>query len=149
MPLKRLKKRAQFDQAMGGRVLTRSKNFVLHHCDQTHAYGSPVAGQEDPSQNFATVQHGLAGFGTLTPKRWAKSSVRRNAIRRIFFELVRQQLSATNQKTPTGVFVLRLNRGFDPNLYSSAVSETFKIEVHAQLLLLLAPSFNPTPCKPY
>ena len=68
----------------------------------------------------------------MTPKRWARRAVTRNAIRR--------QIHAIGQafepRLPCAAHVVRLRAGFDRKVYTSAWSEPLRQQVRAELLQL-------------
>ena len=73
-------------------------------------------------------------IGALVPKRWAKRSVTRNAIRR--------QVYAVGHDAASGLacaaYVVRLRSGFDRRQFVSASSDALKLAVRVELQTLFA-----------
>jgi ribonuclease P protein component len=77
---------------------------------------------------------GTPWWGALVPKRWAKRSVTRHAIRRQVYALA----SLVQGPYPAAVWVVRLRRSFDPRTFISASSAALKAAVRAELAQLFA-----------
>ena len=75
-------------------------------------------------------------LGPLVPKRWAKRSVTRHAIKRQIYA-VASEFNAQLQALPPAAYVVRLRAGFDRKQFISATSEPLKRAVRAELLQLL------------
>lgn len=69
----------------------------------------------------------------MTPKRWAKRAVTRNAIKRQIYTVARDFES----HLPGGAWVVRLRSGFDKSQYPSASSVALKEAVRSELVVLL------------
>jgi ribonuclease P protein component len=80
-------------------------------------------------------------MGALIPKRWAKRSVTRNAIKRQIYTVS----AATS--LPSAAHVVRLRCGFDRKQFVSASSDALKAAVRGELLQLFerAAHFRPGP----
>jgi ribonuclease P protein component len=78
-------------------------------------------------------------LGAMTPKRWARRAVTRNAIRRQIYavgENLDHPLSA-------GAHLVRLRSDFAPAQFPSACSDALKRAVRAELLQLFARGERP------
>ena len=73
-------------------------------------------------------------LGAMTPKRWARRAVTRNAIRRQVYALGGEWASAL----PPGAHVVRLRAGFDRKQFPSASSPALKQAVRMELQQLFA-----------
>lgn len=72
---------------------------------------------------------GQAWLGAMTPKRWARRAVTRNAIRRQVYAVGQGYFS----RLPCAAHVVRLRAGFDRRQYPSAWSEPLRLQVRAEL----------------
>ena len=71
--------------------------------------------------------------GAMTPKRWAKRAVTRNAIKRQIYAVS----ARFQQQLPKAAHVVRLRAGFDRKQFISASSEVLKSAVRAEIEQLL------------
>jgi ribonuclease P protein component len=163
--LLRLKNRAQFEAVLAERVLVRSAHFALHRhplegqrvteaahraplTDNAPAMQTaPILPESAPAPSTRPPGPPLfapAGLwlGAMVPKRWAKRSVTRHAIKRQIYELGRALLPASDQ----AAYVLRLRAGFSRELFRSSSSEPLKQAVRAELQDLM--SRLPRPARP-
>lgn len=72
-------------------------------------------------------------LGAMTPKRWAKRAVTRNAIKRQIYNVARDFES----QLPSGAWVVRLRSGFEKSKFHSASSTVLKDAVRSELVALL------------
>ena len=72
-------------------------------------------------------------MGAMTPKRWAKRAVTRNAIKRQIYTVSASLTSPSAQ----AAFLVRLRREFSRKDYTSATSTALKEAVRAELLDLM------------
>lgn len=68
-------------------------------------------------------------LGAMVPKRWAKQSVTRNAIKRQIYSMSREFESAL----PVAAHLVRLRAGFSRSQFSSASSDLLKSVVRMEL----------------
>ena len=122
--MQRFKTRPQFQAALAGNVIAKTSHFALHRAETTPSAidAKPLL---FPSRDV--------WVGAMTPKRWAKRAVTRNAIKRQIYTV---SASLTSQ-FPTAAFLVRLRREFSRNDDVSASSEALKEAVRTQLLVLL------------
>ena len=85
-----------------------------------------------PSLEQALFGLGQSWLGAMTPKRWARRAVTRNAIRRQVYA-VGQGYGAC---LPCAAHVVRLRAGFDRQKFPSAWSEPLRQQVRAELVQL-------------
>ena len=148
MVMQRLKTRAQFQAAMSGGVTARTAHFALHRlvlesaqaaADIPTGPGSlpPVQGPQAlfavPGQAYPQVW-----IGPLVPKRWAKRSVTRHAIKRQVYAVAEASADALDALPAKAAYVVRLRAGFDRKHFISACSDTLKAAVRAELQQLFA-----------
>jgi ribonuclease P protein component len=146
--LLRLKTRAQFQAVLSQRVIAKTEHFALHR----HPVGGVGAGVALLPPSPATAPGGAADspdlqeralfassglwLGAMVPKRWAKSSVTRHAIRRQIYELGTAMLAADDP----AAYLVRLRAGFSRQQFFSSSSQPLKQAVRAELQALLARS---------
>ena len=70
--------------------------------------------------------------GVITPKRWARRAVTRNAIRRQIYATG----DAAQHALPAGMYLVRLRAMFAPAQFPSATSTALRRAVRAELLAL-------------
>jgi len=127
--MRHLQSRAQFQAVMACGILVRSAHFALHWraasaCAQDAAFAAPAAGGA------------LADLllGPLVPKRWARRSVTRHAIRRQIYAAAQTHEAGL----PSGACVVRLRAAFERRVFISASSDALKRAVRAELQQLFA-----------
>lgn len=138
--MQRLKTRPQFQAALAGPTVARTAHFALHQL-----LLSPEESQDCMSATHAGIAHersatdqGLfagpvqAWLGAMTPKRWARRAVTRNAIRRQVYAF---GVDFAGQ-LPCAAHVVRLRAGFDRQRFPSAWSQPLRQLVRAELLEL-------------
>ncbi len=125
--MQRLKTRPQFQAVLAGKTLARTAHFALH----CYALDSapPVL-----ATTASTALFPVSGvwLGAMVPKRWAKRSVTRNAIKRQIYT-VSDECEAT---LASCAHVVRLRSGFDRAHFVSATSEALKSAVRTELMCL-------------
>ena len=141
--MQRLKTRAQFQAAMSGGVVSRTAHFALHRLVLEGAQAAAEPPSSGPG-SLPSVQGPQALFavpgqpeltvwlGPLVPKRWAKRSVTRHAIKRQIYA-VGQAYASQLQGLPKAAYVVRLKSGFDPKQFVSACSEPLKAAVRKEM----------------
>ena len=75
----------------------------------------------------------------MTPKRWAKRAVTRNAIKRQIYTVS----ASLSSYFPQAAFLVRLRREFSRKDYPSATSTALKEDVRSELLVLLQAALAP------
>lgn len=144
--MQRLKTRPQFQATMSGGVVSRTAHFALHRLQLEAGQtlkdtslpgpGGLPSGQTPPALFVVPgCTEPQCWLGTLVPKRWAKRSVTRHAIKRQVYA-VSTEFSAQLQALPPAAYVVRLRAGFDRQQFVSATSEVLKQAVRAELLQL-------------
>jgi ribonuclease P protein component len=161
--LQRLKTWAQFQAVLAGATIAKSEHFALHRntidakspekagADTELGYCLPCT---DPKNQLREglprraetreTLHRPAGvrllfptqdlwLGAMVPKRWAKRSATRNAIKRQIYAV-----SANfSPKHKEAAFVVRLRRDFSRQAFPSASSDFLKQAVRKELQALL------------
>jgi ribonuclease P protein component len=113
--------KTQFDAAMnpakGAKVLGKTQHFCLHA-------GLSI------EQQYSSA----ALVGVVLPKRWAKSAVRRNLLRRAIYQQAQglPQLQSLPD-THTALVVVRLTCGFAQTAFRSARSKVLQQAVNVEL----------------
>ena len=146
--MQRLNTRAQFQAAMSGGVISRTAHFALHRLVLESAESAATITSTGPG-SLPTAQGPQALFavpgqpypqcwlGPLVPKRWAKRSVTRHAVKRQVYA-VAQDFAPQFERLPKAAFVVRLRAGFDHKQFVSATSDVLKAAVRAELQQLYA-----------
>ena len=108
--MQRLRCRSQFERLLATPVVVRTSHFALHH----------RAGKA-----------GVLCVGVITPKRWARRAVTRNAIRRQIYAT-----GAAQRALPAGMYLVRQRAMFAPAHFPSASSPALRRAVREELLAL-------------
>ena len=109
MVLKRLRSREQFQAVLSGKVVSKSHHFALHHlCLDT----------QQTDDRTCLFPHSLVYVGAMTPKRWAKSAVTRNAIKRQVYSMC----DSLKTESANSAFLVRLKQQFSRVDFISAAS---------------------------
>ena len=108
--MQRLRCRSQFERLLATPAAARTPHFALH-CG---------AGDAD-----------VLCVGAMTPKRWARRAVTRNAIRRQIYAT-----GAAQRALPAGMYLVRLRAMFAPAHFPSASSPALRRAVRAELMAL-------------
>ena len=135
--MRRLKTRAQFQAVLAGTVVARTPHFVLHRLPLPPLTGDQRTGDllfADPD----------VWVGAMLPKRWAKRSVTRHAIKRQIYH--RPEWSA--QAFALHAHVVRLRSSFSTKTFPSAWSEPLRLAVREELALLMRRAQSPAPVHP-
>ena len=151
----RLKTRAQFQAVLASRAIAKSEHFALHR-QPLHSRGStqPVAQlRASVSKNLVAVpQTGITSsfsdstetqatlfsrsdlwVGVMVPKRWAKRSVTRHAIKRQIYGLANLLLPQES-----AAYLVRLRADFSRQQFPSGSSDALKQAVRTELMGLMA-----------
>jgi len=142
--VQRLKTWPQFQAALAGGTVARTAHFALHKlrlpCGSETLLQpfAPDSGSA-PSLEQALFGLGQSWLGAMTPKRWARRAVTRNAIRRQVYA-VGQGYGAC---LPCAAHVVRLRAGFDRQKFPSAASDALRAAARAELAQLLDRAMAP------
>ena len=139
--MQRLKTRPQFQATMSAGTIARTSHFALHRMGLV-AMPKDVAadpqtgpGSQDPQALFGIgAVRDQAWLGAMVPKRWAKRSVTRHAIKRQIYAVGVEHEAALQ----CAAYVVRLRSGFDRKQFVSATSEQLKAAVRQELQQLFA-----------
>ena len=156
--MQRLQTRPQFQATMSGGTISRTTHFALHRLVLTESDVAKDAAPTGPgallSEQAPKALFVVPGchvpqvwLGPLVPKRWAKRSVTRHAIKRQIYA-VASEFNAQLQALPPAAYVVRLRAGFDRKQFISATSEPLKRAVRAELLQLLQHATRRKSAKP-
>ena len=133
--MQRLQTRDQFQAVLAGRILAKTGHFALHRAaldvtDVTTTQ-SCISAMPLAAPLFAVRD---VWMGALVPKRWARHAVRRNAIKRQIYAV-----SADYQASfEVAAHVVRVRAAFDPQRFTSAVSDALKVQVRQELHALFS-----------
>lgn len=135
---------------MAGGIYSRTAHFALHRLEltassaalQQHVVLAEAEGRSCKQQLcplFILPGHHIPQIwlGPLVPKRWARRSVTRHAIRRQIYAVGLDFLPQL-QELPMAAYVVRLRAGFNRQYFVSAVSDELKRTVRAELQQLFA-----------
>jgi ribonuclease P protein component len=130
--VQRLQTRPQFQAVLGGLLIAKTEHFALHRSGLTEI--AEPAGHGLSPRRAVLFPVDDVWLGAMTPKRWARRAVTRNAIKRQIYSV-----SADFQHLyPRAAFVVRLRREFSRRLFISASSDALKAAVRDELSALLA-----------
>jgi len=155
--LLRFKNRAQFQAVLEARAIARSEHFALHRLELAdRALASPFSDMAPAAQSPTLITGSAMSLGVpasplspkapalfapvglwlgaMVPKRWAKRSVTRHAIKRQIQE-VAQQCLPLDQKA---AYLVRLRATYSREQFHSSSSMALKQAVRAELLTLMA-----------
>ncbi|ARU03318.1 hypothetical protein CCO03_00200 [Comamonas serinivorans] len=135
--MRRLKTRAQFQAVLAGQVVARTPHFVLHRL----TLGSASTEALEPGPAALLFPTPDAWVGAMLPKRWAKRSVTRHAIKRQIYHRPEWALAAFDGHA----HVVRLRSGFSTKAFPSAWSEPLRLAVRQELAQLLQRVSGATP----
>ena len=131
----RLQTRAQFQVVLAERVIAKSEHFAVHR----HALpAEQPSGDALPRPLFSPP--GL-WLGAMVPKRWARRSVTRHAIKRQIYAVAHDMLPIQDR----AVYLVRLRSAFARQQFFSSSSDALKQAVRAELVALMARLAAPTP----
>ena len=125
MRVRHLRTRAQFQALLGTTAVARTAHFALHRW-------RPTALPATPDGDALFQPSDAVWLGAMTPKRWARRAVTRNAIRRQIYA-VGENLTPALQ---AGAHLVRLRSAFAPARFPSAASDALKRAVRDELLQL-------------
>lgn len=131
--VQRLKTREQFQAVMAAGTVSRTPHFALHRC-ALDAQAAEVSSRLSRAVSAPLRLTPGVWVGALIPKRWAKRSVTRNAIKRQIYAVSQACL----RDLPRAAHVVRLRTGFDRKQFVSASSDALKSAVRDELQQLFA-----------
>ena len=155
--MQRLQTRPQFQATMSGGTISRTPHFALHRLVLTEADvvkdaeptgpGVPLA-ERAPQALFVVPgrKEPCLWLGPLVPKRWAKRSVTRHAIKRQIYA-VASEFEEQFAALPPAAYVVRLRAGFERKQFISATSDVLKQAVRAELVQLMTHATRRKPAK--
>lgn len=121
-----------FRRILASRPCARTAHFVLHHAAKLSKHaGSDLS--TPPSPTSSTAVDESPRLGLVLPKRLARHAVTRNLLKR----QARAIFLARSPRCP-GDWVIRLNRAFDRQQFSSASSAALHAAVGEEIRELLA-----------
>lgn len=126
--MQRLKSRPQFQAILGGALVAKTSHFAMHRLEL-----GPTASTASSEILHALFPVKAIWLGAMTPKRWAKRAVTRNAIKRQIYTVS----ASLTTPIPQAAFLIRLRREFSRKDYDSASSIALKQAVRAELLVLM------------
>ena len=150
----RLKTRAQFQAVLASRAIAKSEHFALHRHPLDEGASQPDARARESAANTAvsvplssatstrpdSVRPQAALFsppdlwiGAMVPKRWAKRSVTRHAIKRQIYGVADLLLPQEQ-----AAYLVRLRSGFSRQQFLSSSSDVLKQAVRTELMGLMA-----------
>ncbi|GGH65112.1 hypothetical protein GCM10010975_32590 [Comamonas phosphati] len=139
--MQRLKTRPQFQATMSAGTIARTPHFALHRMVLAPDAGAVVAnsmtgpGSQDPQALFGIgAVRRQAWLGAMVPKRWARHSVTRHAIKRQIYAVAGEHEAALQCAS----HVVRLRSGFDRKQFVSATSDALKAAVRSELQQLFS-----------
>ena len=133
--VQRLKTREQFQAVMAGGTVSRTLHFALHR--RSLDMQTTDMGADTPASVLQLTPD--VWMGALIPKRWAKRSVTRNAIKRQIYAV------SAALRLPAAAHVVRLRAGFDRKQFVSASSDALKTAARGELQQLFE---RATPFQP-
>jgi ribonuclease P protein component len=122
--MQRLKTRPQFQAVLAGLLVAKTQHFAIHRVELD------AGGLSDSPALFPVRATWL---GAMTPKRWAKRAVTRNAIKRQIYTVS----ASLTKPIPQAAFLVRLRREFSRKDFPSATSTALKEAVRTELLVLM------------
>lgn len=150
--MQRLKTRPQFQATMAGGVVAKTAHFALHRlvpavaASTAHPGPGALPDGQGPQALFAVPgrPEPQTWLGALIPKRWAKRSVTRHALKRQVYAVG----DAYADQLPVASYVVRLRAGFDRKQFLSATSDVLKQAARAELQQLFATGVRRKPGGP-
>lgn len=128
--MRHLRTRAQFQHLLRSAAVARTTHFALHRASCITDAPATATSAVPPMPAVGAVW-----LGAMTPKRWARRAVTRNAIRRQIYN-VAEQLSPPLQADTA--YLVRLRAGFARERFPSASSSALRQAVRQELQQLYA-----------
>lgn len=142
----RLKTRPQFQAAMNGGIIARTQHFALHRLvlkSDALALSAPQPLPHAPGAAPLFVFDAVS-LGAMTPKRWAKRAVTRNAIKRQIYAFS----AGIEHRMCSAAHVVRLRAAFDRKEFVSANSCQLRQAVQSELSRLFATAYPVNTAEP-
>lgn len=116
---------------MAGGTVARTSHFALHRVLLPLAVISEnkSTGELSGATISSLFSANAVWMGAMTPKRWAKRAVTRNAIKRQIYNISSEFESVMT----VAAYVVRLRSGFDKTQFPSATSDALKAVVNREL----------------
>jgi ribonuclease P protein component len=136
--LPRLRTRPQFQSVLAQPACARTVHFALHRLALDEVLPAPkdaTAASDTacpPDGQAVLFPGGGVWLGAMTPKRWARRAVTRNAIRRQIYAQALVE-GAPMTSLPQVAWVVRLRAEFSRKHFISASSDALKQAVRAEL----------------
>lgn len=143
----RLKTRAQFEAVLAQRVIARSEHFSLHRhplTDQAELAASGSKATQAPGAQPLLFSPSGLWLGAMVPKRWARRSVTRHAIKRQIYAVSQTLLPPHD----CAAYLVRLRRDFPRQQFPSGSSELLKRTVREELMGLMERLAAPAAATP-
>lgn len=128
--MQRLRTRPQFQVTLAGVLIAKTEHFALHRNALIEIASPGQPGVALISSSLFPVAD--LWLGAMTPKRWARRAVTRNAIKRQIYSVSEN----FQHLFPRAAFVVRLRREFSRAQFVSAGSAALKVAVRQELLTL-------------
>lgn len=128
-PVQRLKTRPQFQAVLAGVMIAKTPHFALHRCALNAKAAQPGAAPRVAALFAAQAMW----IGAMTPKRWAKRAVTRNAIKRQIYAVSAEFAD----RYPQAAFIVRLRSAFARTEFVSAESDQLKQAVRTEVQALM------------
>ena len=122
--MQRFKTRSQFQAVLAGELVAKTNHFALHCLDLSAS---------NAAHTLTLFVVGCTALGAMTPKRWAKRAVTRNAIKRQIYTVCAKLECASLQMA----YLVRLRREFSRQDFVSASSTELKEAVRTELQTLI------------
>ena len=127
--MQRLKTRAQFQATMNGGMVARTPHFALHRLMLEPTPDQTAGGGTSTADATSLIAPGPVWLGAMVPKRWARRSVTRSAVKRQIYVVA----ATYEARLPEAAHVVRLRATFDRKQFVSASSEPLKAAVRQEL----------------
>jgi ribonuclease P protein component len=132
----RIRRSAEFEQVLRVAPRARSRHFVLHHWVPEPAAGQLSTGQAPLDTAPVDDLSCPVCLGVVLPKRHARRSVTRNAVRR----LIRDAAGVAEPPLTRGLWVVRLRTPIDRTRFVSATSDALVTTLRDELTGLFRPA---------
>ncbi len=137
--VRRLKTHSQFQAVLADRAVVVTDHFALHFMVVMREEGAESLREStvNSRQKQSEAEVGVSKIGAMVPKRWAKTAVSRNTIRRQIYEVSKDYERAFQSAT----LVVRLRAAFSRAQFLSPTSRVLKSAVRLELEQLFTRAF--------
>lgn len=132
--VRRLQSRPQFQAVLAGQIVAKTRHFAMH-CKVIDAAPAGVL----PIDLTLSLFEAGVWLGAMTPKRWAKRAVTRNAIKRQIYAVG----ACLNSSCVPAAYLVRLRQEFSRQSFPSASSKALQAAVRLELVELLQRGLQP------